>query len=307
MDKDDILVIPHSEDFTQWLEVNGDEHALDITGHFPVLAGLDIFGNELYIARVYPPRELQCAYTYVSQGARNVSLPGNTFMASYLIKQEYSMSKFEVLVLKFDPCDVGLQVIPRDAKFQTGPVYWIGKESEEHPYVGTSGQHFLYWRYWDRRPEIEDTPRELESFYDDTDDSSSEASGASMDDAEYPGYASSRDWGVAASSHNPCDPGELGTASGIEEIPVVDETEVSVVEENTSADSSTEGQGEEPSGYDALVVIQRERRLIEEQKQALAEQMRRLEVRDRELDSEELQVINSFGEQASPSECEGWE
>lgn len=121
---DDILVPSNSfaseSELWLWLEVNGDEHPLDITGHYPVLAGFDNSGREIYVARI----ESNSGYTYVSDGTLNVSFAdhhGNPKVSS----------QFEVMVLKHDPCDVHAQAIPKRAKFQTGPVYWMRREAFE--------------------------------------------------------------------------------------------------------------------------------------------------------------------------------
>lgn len=113
--EDDTFMLCCSSKSGLWLEVNGSEHPFNATGHFPVLAGYSTSGKELYVARL-------CfnSYTYVSDGARSVW--------NYACRAaEY---RFQVLVLRHNPCDVGPQMVPKGAKFQTGPVYWIHDEDE---------------------------------------------------------------------------------------------------------------------------------------------------------------------------------
>lgn len=60
--------------WTVWLEVHCEERALDLTGHFPVLAGFDRSGDEIYLARISGSMDHLYLYTYVSQGTRNVMI-----------------------------------------------------------------------------------------------------------------------------------------------------------------------------------------------------------------------------------------
>lgn len=121
MNEDDVLVpscgYTSESELLFWLVVDGDERPFGVTGHFPILAGLDTSGEEIYVARI----ESCSGYTYVSDGARNVSFTNRR-------GKEKVSSRFEVMILKHDPCDVGVQNIPEGAKFQTGPVYWIRRE-----------------------------------------------------------------------------------------------------------------------------------------------------------------------------------
>lgn len=108
-----------------WLQVHGDEHPFNGAGHFPVLAGYDSSGREIYVARIRnDDHDVPYIFTCVSEGARNASIigrDGRTRIARH----------FEVLVLRHDPCDVGVQEIPEGAKLQTGPVYWICVEGSD--------------------------------------------------------------------------------------------------------------------------------------------------------------------------------
>lgn len=126
MRDDDVLVPSDASNFKSelwlWLDVLGEEYPLDITGHYPILAGFDTSGMEMYIARVDPFH----SYAYVSNGARSVTVTdrrGTTMV----------VNRFEVMVLKHDPCDIDMQVIPKDVMFQTGPFYWIRGEASSNP------------------------------------------------------------------------------------------------------------------------------------------------------------------------------
>ncbi len=55
-------------------------------------------------------------FTHVTDGAYSVSGINQG--------KQLTTSEFDVLVLRQDPCDVGL-TIPEGAKYQTGPVYWL--------------------------------------------------------------------------------------------------------------------------------------------------------------------------------------
>jgi len=118
MHNDDLLCMYGSFINTLWIHILGDEHPFDVTGHFPVLAGYDSSGRELYIARVWVSNSTWHTYTYVSDGARSISFLHDD-------GKWRTADRFSVLVLRHDPCDVGVQAIPPNAKFQTGPAYWI--------------------------------------------------------------------------------------------------------------------------------------------------------------------------------------
>jgi len=121
--EDDTFKLCCSSKVCLWLQVNGNEHPFDAAGHFPVLAGYNILGKELFVARNH-----FSDYTHIPDGARSV----------WNHACRAALHRFEVLVLRHDPCDVGPQMIPRGAKFQTGPVYWIHDEDEHSkpPKVG---------------------------------------------------------------------------------------------------------------------------------------------------------------------------
>lgn len=118
MDEDDVLFGVKNLGLDLWFEVRGREQPFSATGHFPVLAGYDASGKELYVGRVTPLDRSRHYFTYVSEGAAS---------ASYINKSGHRKSthRFDVLVLRHDPCDVGMRVIPEGAKFQTGPLYWL--------------------------------------------------------------------------------------------------------------------------------------------------------------------------------------
>lgn len=276
---EDDLVLVHASDWilTEWLEIRGDEHPLDITGHFPVLAGYDTYGNEIYLANVHSPTESFYCLTYVSQGAQNVSVTipnGKTL----------SFSRFRVLVLRYDPCDVGVQGIPKDAKFQTGPVYWIRRGNLD----STEGDSKLR----------SDSGSLVELLEVDVENSPS----APLEDRAYVRCAgseapNSRFTEIKMSAANRDILEDLEPAA---EISVTTETESFRVQENTTADVGEDGGLKE---RDTLFEILRERHLIEGQRQMLRAQRRALkdqlrELEDRDLELEELQATSMNPSQA---------
>ncbi len=54
MHEDDSLIVHDFQgSLVFWLGVHGAEHPFDSTGHFPVLAGYDTSGREIFVARVF--------------------------------------------------------------------------------------------------------------------------------------------------------------------------------------------------------------------------------------------------------------
>jgi len=103
-----------------WLQVHGAEHPFDSTGHFPVLAGYDTSGREIFVARAFCSDISWAEFCYVCDGARSVSIIGED-------GKRRTTSRFDVMVLRHDPCDVGMEILA-GAKFQTGPVFWMREE-----------------------------------------------------------------------------------------------------------------------------------------------------------------------------------
>ncbi|KLO08988.1 hypothetical protein SCHPADRAFT_586305 [Schizopora paradoxa] len=124
MHKNDTLCLYESLQDSLWLQVFGDERPFVSKGHFPVLAGYDLSGRELYIARAWDGETPYHMYTYVSNGESSISFINDD-------GKWITTSRFFVLVLKHDPCDVGVPVIPDNAKFQTGSVYWIQTDDDD--------------------------------------------------------------------------------------------------------------------------------------------------------------------------------
>ncbi len=135
-----------------WLRINGDEHPFDATGHFPVLAGYNASGREMYIARIWVDNhDVPSVFTYVVDGARNVSFLGRD-------GRRRTARRFDVLVLRHDPLDVGVLEIPEGAKLQTGPVYWIREDedddSDSDAYSEASSDS--YFENWPAGPGLDD-------------------------------------------------------------------------------------------------------------------------------------------------------
>ncbi len=54
MHKDDSLIVhDFQRRFVLWLRVDSVEHPFDSTGHFPVLAGYDTSGRDIFVAQAY--------------------------------------------------------------------------------------------------------------------------------------------------------------------------------------------------------------------------------------------------------------
>lgn len=176
-----------------------------------------------------------------------------------------TISKFKVLVLKNDPCDVQFdRKIPRDAKFQTGPVYWIRLEEDEDDSYSESTSS------WDSESGSDSRISEIVPV---------NSSEASLSDV---GHATSTkfenwDYPILADSGDTRAEFELVEVQGTSTIV---ETE-NFVAENISTDG--EGEEQEQTEQDTFAKIQSERLLLEEQQQALQERMRRLEEREQKV------------------------
>ncbi len=106
MHKDDSLFV---DGLVLWLRVDGVEHPFDSTGHFPVLAGYDTSGREIFVARASFGDVRWMEFCYVCDGVRSVSIICRD-------GKRRTTSRFKVMVLKHDPCDVRM-AIPAAAKF----------------------------------------------------------------------------------------------------------------------------------------------------------------------------------------------
>ena len=92
-------VIHYPSNAIIWIEVFGDVEPLDITGHYPILAGYTTGENskELYLAMVYERwNPLGTYYTYVEDGARTVEYVDDGGM-------KRATSSFFLAVCKFRP------------------------------------------------------------------------------------------------------------------------------------------------------------------------------------------------------------
>jgi len=143
MHEDDVLFKDASpnESLVLWLRVDGVEHPFDSTGHFPVLAGYDTSGREIFVAQAFFKSSDSdwpaCAFSYVCDGACSVS-------AIRWDGKRRTTSRFDVMVLRHDPCVVRM-AIPAGAKFQTGPVFWMGKEDHRSYLNSNIDSMSEYW------------------------------------------------------------------------------------------------------------------------------------------------------------------
>lgn len=215
------------------------------------------------------------------------------------------------MVLSFDPCDVEAHEIPRDAKFQTGPVYWL--RGEERPEDLSRGES-CYLTYSDPDPDVESRFSELNS---------NSSSLARLDDeadvgcsTEMESEPTGREVVVATTNNHDASRGsEVQTETKTSF--VVARTESRHAPENVSSSGSVlEGRDEELADRDVLNEIQRERDLIdvrqreleaqqralEAQQLGLKERLRQLEERERER---KLPVINASCTQVDNGESEG--
>jgi len=88
--------------------------ALDVTGHYPVLAGYDSTGEPLYIAAKYDLKQSGCVFTYVNNGASHATFMNKNGDAE-------TVNYFYVLVLRHDPVDSKPTGVPEGAMDPTGP------------------------------------------------------------------------------------------------------------------------------------------------------------------------------------------
>ncbi len=104
--RDDLLIVHDFQgSLVFWLGVHGAEHPFDSTGHFPVLAGYDTSGREIFVARAFLSDNGRAgySYSYVCDGARSMSIIGED-------GKRRTTSQFYVLVLRHDPCDVRMKI-----------------------------------------------------------------------------------------------------------------------------------------------------------------------------------------------------
>ncbi len=90
--------------------------AFDVTGHYPILAGLDSrTGGPLYVAQ---HNELNSMLTCVKNGASHatfINADGRT----------ETVNEFRVPVLRHDPVNLDSISVPEGAMDPTGPVFWL--------------------------------------------------------------------------------------------------------------------------------------------------------------------------------------
>lgn len=279
MDNDDFLT-PSAEhpccfsQFCVWFKVDGDQQPLDVTGHFPILAGFDAFGKEIYVAQA------GFLWTYVSDGARNVSIADRDGKVKLF-------SQFELLVLRHDPLDIVFNDIPAGAKYQTGPVYWLHDERPNEDIWDATD--FL----WDTEsePDRESLPGGRIEEIVGIEGCDPVPSRDSQED-RFEGGADCDSEVITESIDNDAERFEMATLG---------------VETNTKQGSGSndildyaEGLKKGFKGGDPLAGSHRAHRLIEEErrnlkteKQALADRMKRIEERERELELEELRITQS--------------
>ncbi|KLO10305.1 hypothetical protein SCHPADRAFT_892459 [Schizopora paradoxa] len=119
------------EDKAVFIKVDGDVKPFCATGHYPVLAFLSDHqpSRPSYIARVLKKRYPFCSYSYthVEDGASSVTYRREEEdSCGRVIKiTEERTSKFDVLVLRYDPVDYRCVQIDGELKDPTGPLGWV--------------------------------------------------------------------------------------------------------------------------------------------------------------------------------------
>lgn len=247
----DLLNIYRFRGLVFWLRVHGDEHPFDVTGHYPVLAGYDSVGREIFIARV----DEELNYVYVADGARSVSIVDED-------DERITFSEFDVLVLRHDPSDHRAQAIPEGAKFQTGPVYWIHEMDDDTSLDSDSDS------------DVEDRHAMLSP-----DDSSIDL----LEEVrvELGRLTTSEPREAQAPSTQAAEEQELV----IQQASVVDDTESNSATERTIIEPEKQRNGDlRQEEWDAAAELRRAHRLIEEQWRKLEAQQKELEEQKRKLD-----------------------
>jgi len=108
------------------LSVDGLEARFDSTGHFPILAGYDTYGQQLYVAAIR--RGLLWHFTRIKEGVSTATYADE-------IGKTQTTPKFFVLALRYDPCSF-MSPYPRahkGAMDPTGPLFWLKFWPEKEP------------------------------------------------------------------------------------------------------------------------------------------------------------------------------
>ncbi len=178
-------------------------------------------------------------------------------------------SRFDVMVLKHDPCDVR-KVIPAGAKFQTGPVFWMGEE--------------------DYNSYLKELASKTDSDFENGVSESDSANSSSTDSED--DHEDELESAYATPTHGFLEDLELDNLR----IPVAElqpashsESTTIELEEYQDAELPADERGAELQ-Y-AYKVIEDQQRELEAKRQELEVQNRRLEEREREL--EELRAFKS--------------
>lgn len=124
-----------------------DGNNFDVTGHYPILAGLDPSGEPLYVALTADdPRAVSC----VKNGASTASFTDRNGETLGVVR----VDRFYILVLRHNPSDwyahneTDIRDIPADATDPTGPVFWLKdwpkRESSlpDDPHITEKHQHY---------------------------------------------------------------------------------------------------------------------------------------------------------------------
>ncbi|KLO07309.1 hypothetical protein SCHPADRAFT_655443 [Schizopora paradoxa] len=115
-------------DVTVFMSVNGDEEPFCANGHHPILAfqSKEEPSKSFYIARV--KLRDRTYYTHVEDGASFVTYQQEKYNVKFSRAVKFTekrTSKFEVLVLRYDPVDYRSPLTEGELMDPTGPLGWI--------------------------------------------------------------------------------------------------------------------------------------------------------------------------------------
>jgi len=119
-------------DMVLWLRIDESWPPFDATGHYPILAGANQHGEELYVAAAKVDSTYY--FTCVEGGAESVTYTDE-------VGDQHGTDNFFVLALRYDPSDVTPPYphTPAGAMDPTGPLHWLKFWPERDPdYIALS-------------------------------------------------------------------------------------------------------------------------------------------------------------------------
>ncbi len=98
----------------------------DVTGHYPVLAGLDPTGEPLYIAIIDRPWHHYQIFACIKDGTSHATFINED-------GESETVECFHVLVLRHDPVNLFPTSVPEGAMDPTGPLFWLESWPNKDP------------------------------------------------------------------------------------------------------------------------------------------------------------------------------